>query len=157
MELDHKTPIKDNPAKLLAEGIYGLIPFVFGNKLFETVAYRYCTQFNENSKSPSVSNFFPEAFHNIIMAREGKEEIMNRICGVFINDPLEEELMKSKIKKFKNIFKENIGRLIEIDAIGKGKLARIMSALTIGDYASAYLGILYEKDPNTTESIQKLK
>jgi len=157
VDLRKEIPLKDNPAKHLAEAIHGLVPFIYGSKLFETVAYRFSTQFNENSKSPAATNFFPEAFHNSIMAAEGEEKLIKNICGVFILDPLEKEPLKSKIKKFRNILEGNLGRIIEVEARGKGELARMMSAVTIGDFASAYLGILYGEDPSTMDSITRLK
>ena len=49
------------------------------------------------------------------------------------------------------------GRLIEINALGKGSLSRIMSALYIGDFVSAYLGLLNEKNPSSIDSINELK
>lgn len=155
--LRKETPVKENTAKILAEQISGLIPYVYGSTLFETVAYRYSTQFNENSKSPAAANFFPEAFHNGVMAAEGKKEIMENVCGVLIRDPREEEPLKSKINRFTDILRGNLGRVAEVEARGRGELARMMSAATIGDYASVYLGILYGKDPTSMESIRKLK
>jgi glucose/mannose-6-phosphate isomerase len=157
IDLRKEIPVKDNPAKYLAEAIHGSIPFIYGSQIFETVAYRFSTQFNENSKSPAAMNFFPEAFHNSIMAAEGEKKLIENICGVFILDPLEKEPLKSKIKKFRNILEGNLGRIIAIEACGKGELARMMSAVTIGDFASAYLGILYGEDPSTMDSITKLK
>jgi glucose/mannose-6-phosphate isomerase len=155
--LGKEVHLKDNPAKNLAEAIHGSIPFIYGSKLFETVAYRFSTQFNENSKSPAATNFFPEAFHNSIMAAEGEEKLNRNICGVFILDPLEKEPLKSKIKKFRKILEGNLGDIIEVEACGKGELARMMSAVTIGDFASAYLGILYGEDPSSMDSIIRLK
>jgi glucose/mannose-6-phosphate isomerase len=156
-KLEKEVLTNNNPAKLLADSVYGLIPFIYGTRLFKTVAYRYKTQFNENSKILAATNFFPEAFHNSVMACEGNKELLKKNCGIFIHDPLEDSSLKFKIKKFKELLKENIGRIVEVETFGEGELARMMSAITIGDYASAYLGILYGKDPSSIESIKKFK
>jgi glucose/mannose-6-phosphate isomerase len=55
------------------------------------------------------------------------------------------------------LLSEKFGRLVEVQAVGKSLLTRMMSALLIGDFASAYLGVLYGIDPSTTDSIEALK
>ena len=154
---EKKVPVEDNEAKKLAEEIKGYIPFIYGSKLFETVAYRYCTQFNENSKSPAATNFFPEAFHNSVMASEGVNELLNTSCGIFLTDPMERDPIKTKATNFKRILKGKFGKIIDVEAKGKGELARIMSTINLGDFVSAYLGILYGRDPSEMESIVRLK
>ncbi|EQD79504.1 bifunctional phosphoglucose/phosphomannose isomerase, partial [mine drainage metagenome] len=46
------------------------LPVIFGFKPFESVAYRWQTQFNENAKMLAFSAYFPELDHNQIMALE---------------------------------------------------------------------------------------
>ena len=155
MAVESETDI--NPAKRLAASIYGFIPLVYGGPLYESVCYRYSTQLNENSKIPAGTNFFPEAFHNSVMAREAKQNLLEKICVVVINDPNSESLISEKIKKFNELMVKSFGRVVEVESSGKGRLARMISALYIGDYASAYLGFLYGHDPSTTDSIDYLK
>jgi glucose/mannose-6-phosphate isomerase len=156
-QMDIKIKTDENPGKELAQNLFGYIPIVYGNRLMRSVAYRYSTQFNENSKIPAGHGFFPEAFHNHIMAREATNEILNRTCVLIIRDPKEKEKMKEKINKFSTLMAEKLEKVIEVKAIGETRLSRIMSALYIGDYASAYLGLLYDHDPGSTESINFLK
>jgi glucose/mannose-6-phosphate isomerase len=147
----------ENLGKDLAKKLYGYIPIVYGNRLLKSVAYRYSTQFNENSKIPAGYGFFPEAFHNHIMAREAQNEILEKTCVLIIRDPKETEKMKEKINKFSALMAEKIKKVIEVKAIGEARLSRIMSALYIGDYTSTYLGLLYDQDPGSIDSINILK
>lgn len=156
-EMDPETPTDSNPGKALAENILGYTPYVYGGSLHRGVAYRYSTQFNENSKTPASHGFFPEAFHNRVMAREAPPELLEKVCAVIIRDPLEEEAMAARIDRFTELVAEGFGRVLSVEARGEGRLARIISALYIGDFASAYLGILNGKDPSTMESIDALK
>ncbi|MFQ6053103.1 MAG: SIS domain-containing protein [Candidatus Bathyarchaeia archaeon] len=112
---------------------------------------------NENGKVPACSNFLPEAFHNEVMGCEGPEEVLRRICALFIRDPEETATMRRKIEGFKRLLEPRVGRVLEIRARGKGKLARIFSAIYVGDFASTYLGLLYDLDPSSTDSISALK
>jgi len=152
-----ETPAGSNPGKELAMRIKGYTPYVYGGSLHEGVAYRYQTQFNENSKSPASSSAFPEAFHNSVMAREAPKELLERICALVLRDPQEEEATASRIDKFTELLAERFGRIVKVEARGEGRLARIVSALYIGDFASAYLGLLYGHDPSSNDSIDKLK
>ncbi len=151
------SPTSSNPAKRLAYDIKGYVPFVYGPPIFRGVAYRYSTQFNENGKTPAGWGYFPEAFHNAVMTREAPKEIAGSLCAVIIMDPMEGEIMAKKIEGFKKLMESSIGRILEVQAYGTGRLARILSAQYVGDYASAYLGLLQGFDPSSTDSIEALK
>lgn len=151
-----KNAVRDNPAKQLANDVKGYIPIFYGSRLLRSVAYRYRTQFNENSKSPASSSFIPEALHNAVMSREAEKELLDRLCAVLIRDPLD-GLNRDREDRFRDLLEERYGKTISIHASGKERLERIISSVYLGDYASVYLGLLYGKDPSSTESISILK
>ena len=156
-EMKPDIPIGSNLGKKLAISIKGYIPLIYAPRLFSSVAYRYSTQFNENSKSPAGSNFYPEAFHNSIMAREGDESLLKTLCAVVINDAKGDKLLNKKMDAAIELMTETFGKLVKIETRGESSLARMMSALIQGDFASSYLGILYGVDPSTMGSIRILK
>lgn len=156
-EMTPDVPLAMNPGKSLAESIKGYIPFVYGSRLYEGVSYRYSTQFNENSKTPAASSFFPEAFHNSIMACEADPRLLDKICVIIIRDPHNKRTLANRADKFTKLFSDRFCRVVEVETKGEGKLARMLSAIYIGDYASVYLGILYEQDPSSINSIKLLK
>jgi glucose/mannose-6-phosphate isomerase len=153
-EMSPTTPSASNPGKRLAKSIHGYIPFIYGPEDLATVAYRYSTQFNENSKSPAAHSFFPEAFHNSVMSSEASRELLSRCCAVVIRSPSD---ASKKAERFTELLAQSYGRVVKVEVTGEGKLSRILSALYIGDFASAYLGILYGHDPGSTKSIEYLK
>ena len=156
-DLAPETPAAENTAKRLALDLMGLVPFVYGPRLFEAVAYRISTELNENGKVPAASGFFPEAFHNAVMGCEGPEEMLRSVCALIIRDPEGSPGMRRKIDGFKELLESGGVRVLEIRARGRGRLARMFSALYIGDYVSTYLGLLYGLDPSSTGSIDALK
>jgi glucose/mannose-6-phosphate isomerase len=156
-EMRPETPQRSNPAKKLAEELRGYVPLVYGSRIHEAVAYRWNTQLNENGKSPAGSSFIPEAFHNAIVAGEADKELLKTVCAVFLLDPAEGKHLAAKTRRFRDIIKPSFGKVLEVQARGEGRLARMLSALYVGDYVSAYLGVLYGKDPSTVESIDRLK
>ena len=156
-EMRPEMPTWSNPAKKLAEDLKNYIPIVYGSHIHEAVAYRWNTQLNENGKSPAASSFIPEAFHNATVTSEGDPEVLKHLCAVFITDPMEVKHLAAKTRRFMDLLKPGFGKILEVQARGEGRLARMLSALYVGDYVSAYLGILYGKDPSTVESIDCLK
>ncbi len=156
-EMHPDVPTKSNPAKRLAEELKGYTPIVYGSRIHEAVAYRWNTQLNENGKSPAASSFIPEAFHNATVASEGDPAVLRHLCAILLTDPMEGERLAAKTRRFVELLRPGFGKILEVQARGEGLLARMLSALYVGDYASAYLGILYGKDPSTVESINRLK
>ncbi|MGQ9679414.1 MAG: bifunctional phosphoglucose/phosphomannose isomerase [Candidatus Bathyarchaeia archaeon] len=150
------TPTELNMAKKIAISLRGKIPFIYGCRLLKSVSYRIRTQLNENAKIISDSGFFPEAFHNMVMSSEGPVDLLKHISYLLLIDPKESQQVLRKVEFFKQLFKPHL-RVIELEAKGEGRLARIISTLYVGDYMSTYLSLLYGVDPSATESIEKLK
>ncbi|MEM2850168.1 MAG: SIS domain-containing protein, partial [Candidatus Bathyarchaeia archaeon] len=73
IKLARATPIEENPAKKLAEMIYGKIPTIFGYGYLSSVARRFKNQLNENSKVVARWDEFPELNHNEVMAYQKPE------------------------------------------------------------------------------------
>lgn len=152
-----EAPVEVNTAKRLALGLTGLVPFIYGPRLLEAVAYRISTELNENSKVPAASGFFPEAFHNAVMGCEGPKRMLRCLCVLIIRDPEEPPGMRRKVDSFRELLGRGGVRVLELMALGRGRLARMLSALYTGDYVSTYLGLLYGLDPSSTTSIDALK
>ena len=156
-EVSMDVPTDENLAKKIALRLIGKIPLVYGSSLIEGVAYRVGTQLNENSKVPSGSGSFPEAFHNAVLGSEWDSEALGNLALLLLRDNWDDEGMKRKIERFKELFTPKVGDIIELESRGSGRLARILSLVYIGDYVSTYLGLLYGHDPSSNLSIDKLK
>ncbi len=156
-EISMDVPQEENLAKKVALRLLDKIPMVYGSSLLEGVAYRLRSQLNENSKVPSGSGSFPEAFHNAVLGSERDSEVLGNLALLLLRDPGDDEGVKRKIERFKELFTPKVGDIIEVEARGSGKLARILSLVYFGDYISTYLGLLYGHDPSSNVSIDKLK
>ncbi len=156
-EVSMDVPVDENLAKKVALRLLGKIPQVYGSSLLEGVAYRVRSQLNENSKVPSGSGSFPEVFHNAVLGSEWDSEALGDLALLLLRDGGDDEGVKRKIEVFKELFAPKVGDLIELEARGTGRLARILSLVYIGDYISTYLGLLYGHDPSSNLSIDKLK
>jgi glucose/mannose-6-phosphate isomerase len=156
-ELFEEVTADSNPAKRLALELRNKIPFIYSSGFFEGVVYRFGTQMNENGKVPASSGVFPEILHNAALGFEGPDEVLKPLGILIIRDREETAQETRKIEGFKDMFKERVGKMIEMESRGEGRLARMLSVLYVGDYVSVYTGILNGKDPSSMDAIDTLK
>ncbi len=148
----------NNLANHIAQNVYNNIPVIYtAAPLFHPVVVRWRNQFNENSKAMAFSNVFPELNHNEIMGWEGPYEVNRNFRVIILRDIQEPERNVHRVKITKKILKDNKILVSEIFAVGKSRLARLFSQIYIGDWASYYLAMIYDKDPITIDSIDLLK
>jgi len=147
-----------NPAKKMALKILNKLPIVYGAEgPLAAVAYRLKCEFNENSKTPSWCNEFPELNHNETVGWERLKEITKKFILLVFRDKDEGLRIKTRIEVTLSLIKENIGEVVEIPVEGKSKLAKALSAMYFGDIVSVYLALLEGIDPGPVEKIQSLK
>nr|PZN04549.1 MAG: bifunctional phosphoglucose/phosphomannose isomerase [Bacillota bacterium] len=147
-----------NAAKALARKLYGKIPVIYGSQgVTDALAVRWKGQMNENSKHPAFFNVFPELNHNEIMGFEGDPELLKLMEIVILRSPEENERVKKRIEITSSLIKDVVSGVTEVWPLGETRLERIMYHVLFGDYVSAYLAVLNEKDPTEIDFINTLK
>jgi len=131
-------------------------PVVYGFGIFSGVAKRFKDQFNENSKVPARYSVFPELNHNEIVCYENEDLNKNSFI-ILLRDKDEPEEIRVRIETTKELIKDKVKGIKDVFALGKSKLAKMMSLLFIGDYLSYELSVLNKVDPEQTENIAILK
>ncbi|MCK4478045.1 bifunctional phosphoglucose/phosphomannose isomerase [Candidatus Bathyarchaeota archaeon] len=152
-----RIPLKDNRAKKLALRIEGTIPIIYGFRQYSAVARRLKCQFNENSKVPSKFDTFSELNHNEVVGWAAPENFTKNFSIILIRDPKEPPEIRKRIEITKQITSKKVHNILEIQAVGKQKLAKMLSTMYIGDFASIYLALLRGIDPTPTKTIVHLK
>ncbi len=128
-------------------------PVVYGTPPFREVAYRWKTQFNENSKILSYSSYFPELNHNDTMALEND---YRKDDFYFI--VLESKYMDNKIRERIRITSELCKIKFNIvSGEGESKVSQLFTLIHKGDYISYYLAKERNIDPRDVSIIEKLK
>jgi glucose/mannose-6-phosphate isomerase len=74
-----------------------------------------------------------------------------------IRDPAEPPEIRARIETTTELVLQRAKNVLEITALGEGKLAKMMSVLVLGDYISVYLAILKKVDPTPVKIIDKIK
>ena len=149
-------PVSGNAAKRLAVGVNGSVPVVYGFGVFRSVAQRFKTQFNENAKVPSKWGFFSEVDHNEVVGWERAGSLAECFSAVFLRDKTEPIEFRNRIEITKGLMPSG-SKLFEVWSQGKNVLARMLSAVCIGDFTSVYLALLRGVDPTPVETISLLK
>jgi len=151
-----EVPVSGNVAKGLALGVNGSVPVVYGFGVFRGVAQRFKTQFNENAKVPSKWEYFSELDHNEVVGWERAGDLAGCFSAIFIRDENEPVEIRSRIEITKGLMPGG-SKLFEVWSRGEGVLARMLSAVCVGDFVSVYLAVLRGVDPTPVNTISLLK
>jgi len=156
-DLIETRPLSSNPAKQLANKLWGHIAVIYGAEILSEVAQRWKGEFNENSKAWAFFESFPELNHNAAVGYEFPLEAKERI---------QVSMLRSSLLHPRNLLRyEATAKLLAkagiayefVEATGKSSLAQVLSLVHLGDYASFYLAMLHEVDPTSIDAINIVK
>jgi glucose/mannose-6-phosphate isomerase len=150
-------PTMVNFSKALASNIGQTSPIVYGFGFYRSVAMRFKQQFNENSKVPSKWDVFSELNHNEIVGWERAGELGKCFSAIFLRDSEEPTAIQSRIEITQELVEQAGVGLLEVQAQGKSRLARMLSTICIGDFTSVYLAVLRGVDPTPVKTVNYLK
>lgn len=147
----------ENPAKQIATKIQGKIPVIYGHSIYNAVANRWHTQFNENAEVLAWYGAFPEMNHNEIVGWKGDGK-SDDFIPILLRHKDENDRIDRRIELTKElVFEKRCTDVVELYAKGETQLARILYLIYFGDYISIYLALLYGRDPSPVDIIDELK
>ena len=147
-----------NQARVIAGKLKDSLPVIWGTAgISEVAALRWKAQINENAKCPAYYSIFPELNHNEIVGFEVPQELLASISCIILRDKYDNERVKRRIEISKDIIKDQVKEIIEVNSQGESYLARFYSLVYIGDYASVYLALEYGINPTPVKVIDYLK
>ena len=140
--------------KMAAEIFSGSrMPLVYSTFPNESIAYRWNTQFNENSKILSFWGSFPELNHNNTMALKltYRKNLLYPICLVSTAD---KRILK-RIKATEDVTGMKFRRVLK--AKGSSPFSRALYLIHLGDYVTYHLARMRGVDPLDVSTIEELK
>jgi len=155
--IDETRPVPQNPARQLAEKLYGHLPVVYGAGLLSEVAHRWKTQINENSKAWAFYEVFPELNHNAVVGYQFPPELAEKIVVVMLRSDLLARPVQLRYEVTCQLLERAGVRYEFVDGEGTTPLSQLLSLVLFGDYVSYYLALLYRIDPSPVETINYLK
>jgi len=155
-QLDVNKPVPENDAKKIALWLHGRLALIYGWGYLSPVAFRWQTQLNENAKALAHAGELPEMNHNEVVAWAHRGPLAERLAVVLLRGEDEPPRIRTRFELTKRIISDHAA-VQECWSRGQGRLARQLSLLYLGDYASLYLAFLSRKDPAETNAINFLK
>ena len=137
----------------LAKKLYKKNISIYYTEPLKGVAYRWKTQFNENSKVPAHTHMFPELCHNEICQYMEK---LNNHHVIMLKTDKDSRRMQKRMEITKKLISKNC-EVTEIDIKGSNDFTKLYSTVLIGDLASFYLALRYRRDPSNDSIIGELK
>jgi glucose/mannose-6-phosphate isomerase len=155
--INETVPLSQNPAKQLAQRLYGHLPVIYGAGITSEVARRWKTQINENSKAWAFHEVFPELDHNAVVGYQFPLELASQVIVIMLDSPRLPHRIKLRYRVTGELLEwAKVGYQI-VGGEGNSALSQIMSLVLFGDYASYYLAILYQVAPSPVKVIAYLK
>ena len=149
--MDNDNSFGQKMAEEIFQGKY--IPLVYGTSPYSSIAYRWSTQFNENSKVMALWSNFPELNHNNTMALEAGYRL-DELYPICLLSNKSERIMR-RINATQEVTGMRFRQIIEPQ--GTSSLAQVMSLMHIGDYLTYHLAKLRGVDPLDVSAIESLK
>lgn len=134
--------------KELASKISNFIPVIYASERYAASAYRWQTQFNENSKTLAHHQVFSEHNHNEMEAR-----IDSRYKVIMLRDDEDYDLIKKRM----DITKGMLGSVEEVELKGDSYLSKMFYGIYFGDLVSYYVAVNTNQDPTKIDNIDFLK
>ena len=159
LEVDISKDTDQNSAKELALKLVGKFPVIYSLERMSGVARRFKNQLNENGKVYSKFDTIPEICHNEVESwPELKSDLWRSRCSfVFIRDHSQEDNETRIVRGIIDFLRKLGIDFSEIVGRGTNALARLLSAIYMGDYVSFYLAIAKGVDPTPIDEISRLK
>lgn len=150
-----KTPVAENPAKQLAEALFGHPIVVYGGPTLALPAMKWKIDANENAKNLAFYNYLPEFNHNEFLGWNHPERAGLRV--VELQSSLDHPQIKKRFEVSNRLLSGKMPAPIIVEAEGKTRLEQMIWTILLGDFTMAYLALLNQVDPTPVPMIEKLK
>jgi glucose/mannose-6-phosphate isomerase len=156
-EIGSQVPLEENPAKQLAQRLFGKLPVVYGAGMLGVVARRWKAQLNENSKSWAFFEEMPELNHNAVMGTRLPFVFPPHALVVMLTSESDHARNRLRFQVTRELLEAEGVAAHEVEARGESRLAQMLSSIHFGDFVSFYLAMLNGANPTDTGAIERLK
>ncbi|MCH8067292.1 MAG: bifunctional phosphoglucose/phosphomannose isomerase [Nanoarchaeota archaeon] len=153
LEILKQTDKFNDAGEELSKKLKEKIPVIYASEALGAIAFRWKTQINENAKMPAFYNVFSEMNHNEIAAYKGMD---HKFAAVIIRDKYDNDRIKRRMDICKEIMEQYV-EVEEVETQGESLLARMFSAIYLGDFVSYYMALSNRVDPSPVDIIEGMK
>jgi glucose/mannose-6-phosphate isomerase len=148
-------PGAKNDAKTLALALGDRMPAVYGGPLTATAAYRWKTDLEENAKTLAVAGAVPEMNHNEIEA--WRSPAAGDCHVLLLRDAADAPEITARFVLLRELLGGSAGGVDEAWTRGRGRLARLLSLVYLGQWTSYYVAMLRGIDPWPVPMLDEVK
>ncbi len=148
--------IKDNPAKQLALEMEGKTPIIYGGALTYPAAYKWKINVNENAKNTAWCNQLPEFNHNEFIGWSS-HPIEKPFAVIDLISSFEHPRVLKRFEVSDRLLSGKRPKAHRVEAVGESVVEQLLYLVLLGDFATAYFGILNNVDPSPVELVEKFK
>lgn len=146
---------KNNTAMDIAQRLQGKIALVYAGSALGSAAYKWKIDINENGKQLAFYNTYPELSHNEFQGWMFPKD--KPLVSVQLESKFENQQMQKRMDVTKKLLHEHGFEPIVVNAQGETRLEQLLTTIMLGDYVSAYIGILNGIDPTPVKLVEELK
>lgn len=146
-----------NPAKQLAWSLLDRLPVIEASDALAAVARRWKTQLNENSKSAATAEELPEAMHNTVVGYAQPDTLRDHLFVCLLKGSHDHARNARRLELTARLLDEAQISHQALSFAGQSAFAEACSAISLGDFVSIYLGLLYGEDPASTPVLSMVK
>ncbi len=143
----------ENQGRKLAKRIKGKTPVIYSSEQLRDLAKIWKIKFNENSKIPSFSNFFPELNHNEMVGYTDS----TGLHVIILKDLTDHPRNQKRIKLTAELLKKKGVPVDIIEIKGQNILYKAFNNLLLADWVSYYLALELGRDPAPVEIVEDFK
>jgi glucose/mannose-6-phosphate isomerase len=140
----------------IAGALEDSLPVVCGGELTTPVARRWKTQINENAKLQAFFSELPEGDHNEICGWAGAPEGTN-LSVVMLEDAEQHPRLRRRFELTADAIAATGTEVVRVQSEGETRMARLMSAVMLGDLVSVRVAETRGVDPLPVEAIDALR
>ncbi len=141
-------------AQDLAEMLADKIPIIYTSEKLAAAGYKWKIAFNENAKTHAFFNVYPEMNHNEINAYVN---IKGKFHVIMLSNDDDHKQIRKRMKITKELYKKKGVDVTELAVKGDSLLAKLFSAIVIGDLVSYFVAIKEKTDPTPVKMVEDLK
>ncbi len=149
-------PTAQNQPKQLALNMAGKIPIIYAGPRMYPAAYRWKIGINENAKTTSWCNQYPEVDHNEFMGWTS-HPIDKPFAVVDLLSSYEDPHILQRFPLTDRMLSGMRPHATTIDAQGASLLEHLLYTVLLGDFTSTYLGIVNGVNPAQVDLAEKFK
>lgn len=156
-QLAPEISVSENVAKQIAMELDGRYPLIASVQPLIGVAARWKSQINENADCWAAWDQIPEMKHNTVQGIFQAPNWPAQPYVVALKPSGCDELAANDIDRILDELSANHVQNLLLDIDAPNTLGRLLVGSLLGDMVSYYLAILRDRDPSSTESLNRVK